>query len=62
MYNRKHMIIKGKFRDTAWFGMTEDEWPAAKRGLETWLDDSNFDENGKQIRALKDCRDERERE
>ena len=47
---RKHMIIRGKFRDTAWFGMTEDEWPAAKRGLETWLDDSNFDENGKQIR------------
>jgi hypothetical protein len=52
------MIIKGRFRDTAWFSMTDDEWPAAKRGLETWLDDSNFDENGKQKRALKDCRDE----
>jgi hypothetical protein len=56
------MIIKGRFRDTAWFSMTDDEWPAAKRGLETWLDDSNFDENGKQIRALKDCRGETERQ
>ncbi|KAL2126306.1 hypothetical protein VTI74DRAFT_1210 [Chaetomium olivicolor] len=54
---RKHMIIKGRFRDTAWFGMTEDEWPAVKRGFETWLDDSNFDENGKQRRTLRHCRD-----
>ena len=52
------MIIKGKFRDTAWFGMTDDEWPVVKRALETWLDNSNFDETGKQNKALQDCRDE----
>ncbi|KAK4149923.1 acyl-CoA N-acyltransferase [Chaetomidium leptoderma] len=54
---RKHMIVKGMFRDTAWFGMTDDEWPTVKRGLRTWLDDSNFDEDGRQRRALGSCRD-----
>lgn len=34
---RKHMIVKGRNRDTAWFAMTDDEWPKAKRNLETWL-------------------------
>jgi RimJ/RimL family protein N-acetyltransferase len=54
---RKHMIIKGRFRDTAWFGMTEDEWPAVKRGFEAWLDDANFDEDGRQRRGLRECRE-----
>jgi hypothetical protein len=34
---RKHMIVKGRNRDTAWFAMTDDEWPKVKRNLETWL-------------------------
>ena len=30
---RKHMIIKGRNRDTAWFAITDDEWPAISRGF-----------------------------
>ncbi|KAH8800197.1 acyl-CoA N-acyltransferase [Xylogone sp. PMI_703] len=31
---RKHMIIKGKWRDTAWYSITADEWPTIKRDFE----------------------------
>lgn len=43
---RKHMIVKGRSRDTAWFSMLDDEWPAAKAGFEAWLSDDNFDGDG----------------
>ncbi|KAH6612811.1 putative GNAT family acetyltransferase [Chaetomium sp. MPI-SDFR-AT-0129] len=55
---RKHMVVKGRVRDTAWFSMTDDEWPGIKRGFESWLDDSNFDEHGKQKRTLQECREQ----
>jgi hypothetical protein len=53
---RKHMILKGRRRDTAWFSITDDEWPLVKKAFETWLSEDNFDENGKQIKALKSIR------
>ena len=34
---RKHMIVKGRNRDTAWFSITDDEWPAIKGTLEDRL-------------------------
>lgn len=34
---KKHMIIKGKNRDTAWFAITDDEWPAVKKNIKLWL-------------------------
>ena len=49
---RDHMIVKGRNRDTAWFSMLESEWPKRKAAFETWLDPSNFDAGGHQIRAL----------
>ena len=49
---RSHMIVKGRSRDTAWFSITEDEWPARKRAFETWLDPANFDAEGRQKVAL----------
>jgi RimJ/RimL family protein N-acetyltransferase len=49
---RQHMIIKEKYRDTAWFSMLDSEWPARKREFERWLDESNFDSTGKQKIAL----------
>jgi RimJ/RimL family protein N-acetyltransferase len=30
---RNHMIVKGRNRDTAWFAMTDDEWPDRKQAL-----------------------------
>jgi len=49
---RQHMIIKGRNRDTAWFSMLDSEWPARKQQFERWLDDSNFDPDGRQKSAL----------
>ncbi len=53
---RKHSVVKGRNRDTAWFAMTDDDWPAIKRGFEAWLDPANFDGDGKQRRSLEACR------
>lgn len=55
---RKHMIIKGRSRDTAWFAMTEDDWPAVKAAFEAWLAPENFDAEGRQIRRLTELRGE----
>ena len=34
---RQHMIVKGRNRDTAWFSITDTEWPARRAAIETWL-------------------------
>jgi len=49
---RKHMVVKGLNRDTAWFAMTDDDWKAAKPAYLTWLDPSNFDVQGPQRTRL----------
>jgi RimJ/RimL family protein N-acetyltransferase len=49
---RKHMVVKGLNRDTAWFAMTDDDWKAAKPAYLTWLDPSNFDVQGRQRTRL----------
>lgn len=51
---RKHLIVKGRNRDTAWFAITDQEWPALRRGYEAWLAPENFDANGVQLRSLRD--------
>ena len=49
---RNHMVVKGRNRDTAWFAITDDEWPAVRAGFETWLDAGNLDAAGHQKRGL----------
>jgi len=34
---RQHMIVRGRNRDTAWFAMTDGDWPGVKANLERWL-------------------------
>ncbi len=34
---RQHLIVRGRNRDTAWFGMTDGDWPRIKANLERWL-------------------------
>jgi RimJ/RimL family protein N-acetyltransferase len=34
---RNHMIVKGRNRDTAWFAMTDRDWPDARNQLEELL-------------------------
>lgn len=49
---RQAAVVKGFNRDTAWFSILDSEWLALKQKFETWLDASNFDKAGKQIRTL----------
>jgi RimJ/RimL family protein N-acetyltransferase len=51
---RKHQVVKGRNRDTAWFAITDDEWPALRAAYEDWLAAENFDAEGRQLRALGD--------
>jgi RimJ/RimL family protein N-acetyltransferase len=45
---RNHMIVKGRNRDTAWFAMTDADWPARRTAFERWLAPANFDAEGRQ--------------
>jgi RimJ/RimL family protein N-acetyltransferase len=49
---RQHMVVKGRNRDTAWFSMLDQEWPTRKRAFEAWLEDDNFDSQGRQRQSL----------
>ncbi|KAH7018171.1 acyl-CoA N-acyltransferase [Microdochium trichocladiopsis] len=62
---RKHRILRGRSRDTAWFSIVDDEWSGEaedgkrqglKASFEEWLRDDNFDENGRQKRSLEQVR------
>ena len=46
------MIVKGHNRDTAWYAITEDEWPAIRAGMQAWLGGANFDARGSQKQTL----------
>jgi RimJ/RimL family protein N-acetyltransferase len=49
---RNHMVTKGRNRDTAWFAMTDYDWPRLKAGYGAWLNPANFDETGQQRAKL----------
>ena len=49
---RQALIYKGRNRDTAWFSITDKEWPILKKSFEGWLDPDNFTEQGQQIKSL----------
>jgi RimJ/RimL family protein N-acetyltransferase len=34
---RNHMVVKGRSRDTAWFGMTDADWRRLAPGYAAWL-------------------------
>jgi RimJ/RimL family protein N-acetyltransferase len=59
---RKHAVVKGRNRDTAWFSITDDEWPAIREGFEDWLSPENFDADGRQKRSLGESIAERDPE
>ena len=52
---RQAVVYKGRNRDTAWFSITDKEWPAIKRGYEAWLTPENFSSDGVQQTSLADC-------
>ncbi|CAK4032675.1 gnat family acetyltransferase [Lecanosticta acicola] len=55
---RKHWIVKGRSRDSDFLSIVDDEWPVVKAALEQWLDDGNFDAEGRQVRRLDGIREE----
>ncbi|MDJ0920266.1 MAG: GNAT family protein [Henriciella sp.] len=53
---RNDMVVKGTNRDTAWFAMTDADWPAIKAAFQAWLSPSNFDAAGQQKKRLEEFR------
>jgi RimJ/RimL family protein N-acetyltransferase len=51
---RKHQVVKGRNRDTAWYAMTDEEWPAVGSAFQAWLAPTNFTESGAQRRSLRE--------
>lgn len=49
---RQALIVKGRNRDTAWFSITDQEWPTLKEAFLSWLAPTNFDERGGQRERL----------
>ena len=52
----QHMVVKGRNRDTAWFSILDEEWPALRASFLAWLAPSNFDAEGRQRQQLADFR------
>jgi RimJ/RimL family protein N-acetyltransferase len=49
---RNAVVYRGRNRDTDWYSITDDEWPAIRAELERWLDPGNFDADGTQRTRL----------
>lgn len=45
---RQATVSKGRNRDTAWYAVLDNEWPALEAAFTQWLDPGNFDEQGQQ--------------
>jgi RimJ/RimL family protein N-acetyltransferase len=50
----RHMIVKGRNRDTAWYSILDDEWPRLRDGFDRWLAADNFGEAGRQRLPLRE--------
>ena len=49
---RQALVYRGRNRDTNWFSIIDQEWPAIKQAYITWLSSNNFDDNGQQKTRL----------
>ncbi len=49
---RRAVIVRGRSRDTAWFSIIDEEWPALKAAYRQWLAPENFDAAGRQKTRL----------
>jgi len=49
---RQSNIVKGRNRNTAWFGIIDSEWNSLKKQFERYLSDENFDAENNQIQSL----------
>jgi len=49
---RHDLVVKGRNRDTAWYAMTDGDWPLLEQGFTAWLDPRNFGDAGCQLTSL----------
>lgn len=49
---QKAITYKNRSRDTAWYAITDDEWPAIQAAHTAWLSPENFNDEGKQLSRL----------
>jgi RimJ/RimL family protein N-acetyltransferase len=52
---RQAQVVKGRNRDTAWYAITDGDWPRVSAAYDAWLAPSNFDEHGVQLSPLETC-------
>jgi RimJ/RimL family protein N-acetyltransferase len=53
---RQATIVKGRNRDTAWYSITDTEWPVIKDRIAAWLAHDNFDDQARQRISLRSSR------
>ena len=53
---KQAVVYKGRNRDTAWYAITDGDWPPIRTALESWLDPANFDGDGRQLCGLEELR------
>lgn len=51
---RRAIIAKGRTRDTSWYSVIDEDWPALKAAFDQWLEPANFDSRGVQKSRLSD--------
>ncbi len=51
---RQAIIYKGRSRDTAWYAIIDQEWPALQAAYTQWLAPTNFTDDGQQRVRLTD--------
>jgi len=49
---RQAVVYKGRNRDTAWFAITDRDWPLLRSAFAQWLALENFDDSGRQHESL----------
>jgi len=49
---RQAVVYKNRNRDTAWFAITDRDWPAIDASFTAWLAPANRDHAGRQIKSL----------
>ncbi len=49
---RQALVYKGRNRDTAWYAVTDSDWPLLRDAFQAWLDPANFASDGGQRRSL----------
>lgn len=53
---RKAVVVKCRSRDTAWYAVTDADWPRVRDAFAAWLAPENFDAEGRQRRSLAEIR------